>query len=49
MVLNNEADILLATNYLKYGDNDIVKKIAENIINVKNEQIKEAKELLTAL
>lgn len=49
MVLNNEADITLANDYLKYGDNDLVKKIAENIINVKTEQIKQAKELLNSI
>ena len=49
MNLNNEADIALANTYLKYSDNEVVKKVAENIINVKKEQISKAKELLAGI
>ena len=36
-------------SYLKYSDNDVVRKIAENIINVKTGQIAKGEELLRTL
>lgn len=49
MNLWNQADVDLAATYLKYSDNDVVRKIAENIINVKTGQIAKGEELLRTL
>lgn len=46
MSLNNLSDIKLAKVYLKYSDNEVVKKIAQNIIQVKESQLKDAEKLL---
>lgn len=49
MAINNKIGIELSANLLKHSQNDIVKKIAQNIIRIKGQQITDINRTLPSL
>lgn len=49
MALNNKIGIELSANLLKHSQNDIVKKIAQNIIRIKGQQINDINRILPSI
>lgn len=49
MALNNKIGIELSANLLKHSQNDIVKKIAQNVIRIKGQQITDINRTLPSI